>query len=158
MNDSSQSLGENALPYWRWTGAIASAFFLLLPVAYWIGRRYVDLPLWPGVILLLLAIVLVVYKVLIAPAVMWKTWRYDVSAEEISLFYGVLIKTRIVIPMVKVQYVDTEQGPLMRCYGLAAVSISTAAGEHKIPALSADVAEELRDKIGRLARVVDEDV
>jgi Uncharacterized conserved protein len=60
--------------------------------------------------------------------------------------------------MVRVQHVDTEQGPLLRHFGLSTVSISTAAGTHKIPALSDNVASSLRDAISELARVVDEDV
>jgi len=41
---------------------------------------------------------------------------------------------------------------------LSAVTISTAAGNHEIPALAEEVADELRDRISILARVVEEDV
>ena len=60
--------------------------------------------------------------------------------------------------MVRVQHVDTEQGPLLRKYNLATVTISTAATVHGIPALDIEEAEEMRHAISRLARVADEDV
>jgi len=46
----------------------------------------------------------------------------------------------------------------MRRFGLASVTISTAAGVHEIPALSIEVADELRDKISRLARTYENEL
>lgn len=60
--------------------------------------------------------------------------------------------------MIRVQHVDTNQGPILKKYGLATVEISTAATIHKIPALELAEAEELRYYIGKLTRVADEDV
>ena len=36
--------------------------------------------------------------------------------------------------------------------------VATAAGEHEIPGLGADVAEQLRDRAAELARLAQEDV
>lgn len=60
------------------------------------------------------------------------------------------------IPIARVQHVDTEQGPILRCYGLATVTISTAAGPHDIPALPFEKANEVRDKIVRMAGIIDD--
>ncbi len=60
--------------------------------------------------------------------------------------------------MIRVQHVDTEQGPVLKKFGLATVSVSTAATTHNIPALALEEALELRDRIGILARVEEEDV
>ena len=40
----------------------------------------------------------------------------------------------------------------------AAATVATAAGEHEIPGLGADVAEQLRDRAAELARLAQEDV
>ena len=37
--------------------------------------------------------------------------------------------------MVRVQHVDTEQGPILKKYDLATITISSAATTHTIPAL-----------------------
>ncbi|QGS67852.1 PH domain-containing protein [Oceanobacillus sp. 143] len=76
--------------------------------------------------------------------------------DEVCLQYGILVITQMLIPMARVQNVSTKQGPLLRRYQLATVSISTAAGVHDIPALSLEQAKELRDKIIKLAGVQDD--
>ncbi len=88
----------------------------------------------------------------------WKRWRYEVREQEIELQHGVFIVKRTLVPMIRVQHVDTQQGPILRKYELATVTVSTAATIHEIPALQLEEAEELRVFISRLARVADEDV
>ncbi len=78
--------------------------------------------------------------------------------EEIELEEGIFIKTRTLVPMIRVQHVDTNQGPILRKFKLASVVVHTAATAHEIPALEEDEAEELRFSISRLARVAEEDV
>lgn len=56
------------------------------------------------------------------------------------------------------QHVDTHQGPILRKYKLATVTVSTAATVHEIPALDLEEAEELRFFISNLARVAVDDV
>ena len=96
--------------------------------------------------------------ILLLPKLRWKRWRYEVREQEIELQHGVLIIKRTLIPMIRVQHVDTQQGPLLRKYQLSTVMISTAATVHEIPALDMHEAEELRRSISSLARVADEDV
>ncbi|KIY22753.1 MULTISPECIES: PH domain-containing protein [Mesobacillus] len=105
--------------------------------------------------------VAVIYSYLfifLVPQMRWKRWRYEVREQEIELQYGVFIVKRTLIPMIRVQHVDTLQGPLLRKYQLATVTVSTAATVHEIPALDMEEAESLRMSISRLARVADEDV
>lgn len=147
-----------AVSYWRWSGLINSILICVIPLIYYGGLRIWDWPTWILTILILLAIASSVLITLVFPAIRWNTWRYDVSDEQIDLYYGVLIKHRTLIPMARVQHVDTQQGPLQRRYGLSTVSVSTAAGKHEIPALADGVAAQLRIKISELARLVDEDV
>ncbi|MFR1640197.1 MAG: PH domain-containing protein [Eggerthellaceae bacterium] len=64
----------------------------------------------------------------------------------------------LVIPFIRVQNTDTRQGPILRAFGLSSVTVATAAGEHEIPGLALDVAEQLRDRAAELARLAQEDV
>ncbi|GAK11169.1 PH domain-containing protein [Geomicrobium sp. JCM 19039] len=106
---------------------------------------------------MLLWILIAILKSLVIPAVRWRRWRYEVHDEEIDFQYGVFIIRRTLVPMNRVQHVDTEQGPIYRHYKLSAVSISTAATIHQIPALTEEVASDLRDQIAVLAQTADED-
>ena len=153
-----QRIDSRAVPYWRWSAGIKSGFYLLISAGYYFARQHWHWPAWITFALLGLTFAYAVYSILFQPDIRWRTWRYEVSEQEIDLLHGVFVKTRTLIPMVRVQHVDTEQGPLLRRFGLSSVTISTAAGSHEIPALADEVAARLRDQISILARVVDEDV
>jgi membrane protein YdbS with pleckstrin-like domain len=90
------------------------------------------------------------------PALAYRRWRFSVDDEEIDIQRGRLWVERVLVPMARVQHVDTETSPLSRRLGLASVWIHTASGAFEIPALDAARAAELRVRIGRLARVSDE--
>jgi membrane protein YdbS with pleckstrin-like domain len=90
------------------------------------------------------------------PLLRWRTWRYEVRDEEIDLLRGALIVRRTLIPMTRVQHVDTRRTPLSDMFGLRSVTVHTAAGSHEIPALRPGDATAIRDRIALLARQPDE--
>lgn len=151
-------IDPKAVLYWRWAAAINCLFLFLLPAGYYAAVRFWNLPDWITIILLIITLSITIFSILFKPQITWQTWRYNISEQEIDLLRGVFIKKRTLIPMVRVQHVDTEQGPLLKKFGLSTITISTAAGTHEIPALADETAALLRDRISELARVVDEDV
>jgi len=151
-------ISERALTVWRISGCIH--FFIVFLIA----GGFVALTLifkWPVWIIGAILIFILIYGFLfiyLLPLLRWKRWRYEVREQEIELQHGVFIVKRTLVPMIRVQHVDTQQGPILRKYELATVTVSTAATIHEIPALQLEEAEELRLFISRLARVADEDV
>jgi len=103
-------------------------------------------------------VVFVFLFVYVIPGLRYRRWRYDIYEQEIYIQHGIMIRTRTLVPMIRVQHVDTEQGPILKKFHLATVSISTAAGKHNIPALLEEDASHLRDRISTLARVDEDDV
>jgi uncharacterized protein len=154
--EPSERIDPRALPAWRISAAFGSLFAwfavgipMLIAIALGVPWQYA-LPL------LILPALYTVLAVVVVPPIQWRRWRYEVTEREIDLQRGVFIMTRTLIPMSRVQHVDTQQGPLLRFYGLAAVTIATAAGVHEIPALSVEVADEVRDRISRFADVAED--
>lgn len=94
----------------------------------------------------------------ISPRVEYTTWRYEVTPTEVDLYHGVFVKKRAIVPLVRVQHVETKQGPFLKANGLAAVRISTAGESFEIPGLAEDDANVLRDRVAELARLAKEDV
>ncbi|GLY11785.1 UPF0699 transmembrane protein YdbS [Bacillus badius] len=137
---------------------IGSAFIWLLLVAAAILILIKQWPLWILFVLGAAGVLEVLAVVVILPTMRWKRWKYEVREQEIELQRGVFIVRRTLIPMIRVQHVDTEQGPLLRKYGLGAIKVSTAATVHDIPAVEIEEAEEMRKVISALARVAEEDV
>ena len=96
------------------------------------------------------------FGVVAVPELRWSRWRYEVRDAEIDLRHGTLRITRTLVPMLRVQHVDTTRGPLDQLLGLATVVVHTAAGTTTIPALEIAEAGQLRDRIAALARTADE--
>lgn len=121
------------------------------PEAAWVGSLIVTITL------IAYAAALVVWLVVLPP-IRYARWRYELSDDYLDIAKGIIWRERFIIPFIRVQNTDTRQGPILRAFGLASVTVSTAAGEHEIPGLKLDVAEALRDKAAELARLAREDV
>lgn len=151
-------ISEKGLRVWRVYGIIQTFIVLLLAIGTGILTYIFE---WPNYIYMIAVAVVILYAyffIYLFPKIKWLRWRYEVRESEIELQYGLFIVKRTLIPMVRVQHVDTSQGPILRKYGLSGITISTAATNHEIPALVVEEADELRSRISNLARVADDDV
>ena len=109
-----------------------------------------------GIMSALAVLALGVFSVFVAPGVRWRRWRYEIRPDEVDLQRGVWWVSRTLVPLARIQHVDTRQGPLQRRYGLSTVVFHTAAGPNQIPELSTPIAAEARDRIADLTREQDE--
>ncbi|MEC1012010.1 PH domain-containing protein [Bacillus altitudinis] len=153
-----RQISLNGLKVWRLQNGIISLIFLFIIIGVFVASYYFQWPYWIGAILFGLWILQVIFGIWLIPKIRHHIWRYEVFENEIEIQHGLIRVTRVIVPMVRVQHVDTSQGPLLRRYRLASVQISTAATVHDIPALELEEADELRDYISRLARVTEDDV
>ena len=154
-----ERIDEKAKIAWRIRGCIYATFEFLLVATYFIVRRFwLDLPLFIGFILLGFAILLAVTHVLIIPTIRMIYWGYEITEDALDIQHGIIVIKRSLVPMVRIQHVDTEHGPIMRLFNLATLSVSTAGTVHKIPALKQETAESLRRQIAHLALLSEEDV
>jgi membrane protein YdbS with pleckstrin-like domain len=112
-----------------------------------------------GVLLWLLPLVVLaaaLVAVFVLPPIRFRRWRYEVREEEIDIQHGTFVIRRTLVPIRRVQHVETETGPLQGAFELASVAFHTAAGETEIPALGRAEAEQVRAQIARLARGLDD--
>lgn len=151
-------LPEKAQTVWRLYGIIYTAIMVLLAAGVSFVVTKFDWPQW--IIWVVLSVTLIVAGLWIAvfPSIRHRIWRYEVREQEIEIQSGLFVVKRTLIPMVRVQHVDTEQGPILKRYNLANISISSAATIHTIPMLLTEDADDLREKISLLARVAEDDV
>tara|TARA_R110002124_G_scaffold222942_1_gene388318 strand:- start:3837 stop:4322 length:486 start_codon:yes stop_codon:yes gene_type:complete len=160
MNEIPETrINEKAIKAWRLTSLIFGVPFFI-PVGGYVAISVSANKFDPLVLILAVISSLVIYLFvgLAIPKLRWQRWRYEVSEDAIDLLRGFLFKTRTVVPINRVQHVDTNQGPIYRKYGLSSVKISTAATTHEIPALDDETAADVRNKISQLVRQVKEDV
>jgi len=118
--------------------------------------RWADVSVFLEILPALAVLALAVFSVFVAPGVRWRRWRYEIRPHEVDLQRGVWWVSRTLVPLARIQHVDTRQGPLQRRYGLSTVVFHTAAGPNHIPELSTPIAAEARDRIADLTREQDE--
>ncbi|MCJ8008493.1 PH domain-containing protein [Lederbergia wuyishanensis] len=158
INQPAKQISKLGLKVWRITGVISSLILWGIAISIGVLVYVFDWSMWITSIAAMLVFIFTIMSIFIIPSIRWSRWRYEVREQEIELQHGVFIITRTLVPMVRVQHVDTVQGPILRKYKLASIQISTAATNHEIPAIELEEAEELRRAISKLARVAEDDV
>jgi membrane protein YdbS with pleckstrin-like domain len=129
---------------WRWQ-AVATTLFLVLAASVVSFRMPL---LWPFVPLLI-AIGGAGLSWLL-PALSYQHLRFGVDDTGIAIESGILWRSRIALPRVRIQHTDVSQGPLERRYGVGTLKLYTAGSRHtriELPGLNYDDAISLRDAL-----------
>lgn len=155
---SSKKLAPSIIGVWRWGSAAGYIFLLGLPVIYYSIFGWQNIHQWMLITISVLSVVLWLGAVFVIPPMSWKCWRYSINENEIDLLRGIFVRKETLIPLSRVQHVDTRQGPLLRWFNLSSVTISTAATTHEIPGLDEVIADRVRKEISMYARLAEEDV
>ncbi len=150
MDEPAHRLPREARSYWRVSGTLQGAGLVLASLVFGMGLGGL------GWLLLLAAAVATAVLGAVVPELRWRRWRYEVRDDEIDLVRGAFVVRRTLIPIRRVQHVDTESGPLQGSFGLAAVTFHTAAGGVAIPALLKGEAEQVRSRVAALTRTRDD--
>ena len=142
-------LDPRVVHLWRvgWLGrtvALVAAVLLL--------GRWIDGPLTSA--LLAGAVALGTIGAVVWPPARYRAWGFGVREQDFWAHRGVLSRTTSVVPLARIQHVDTRQDVVERWLGLARVVIYTAGirgAELTLPGLPADEARVLRDRLAALS-------
>ena len=133
-DEPSERLDPRAKVVWRISAALN---MIPLFVAGGFGSfallRWADVSAVLGILPALAVLALAVLSVAVIPGLRWRRWRYEIRPDEVDLQRGVWWVSRTLVPLARIQHVDTRQGPLQRRYGLSTVVFHTAAGANQIP-------------------------
>jgi len=129
---------------WRWQAAITTVIVAIPAFAISPSIPF----LWP------LAPVLVVIGGLFFigwwPTISYRHLRFGVDETGIAIESGVIWRSRIALPRVRIQHTDVSQGPLERRYGIGTLKMYTAGSRHtkiELPGLQYEDAIALRDAL-----------
>lgn len=142
-----------------WMFFLQSAFFWLFLVVFMgisSARAFVasGMPaIWP-ILLILGALIAISY---FWAQLSWKYYRYELTPNGFRKESGVIWKRYVTIPYDRIQNVDVLRGPLARILGLSDLHIQTAgmsagangvaASEGRLPGISKEEADSLRDEL-----------
>jgi membrane protein YdbS with pleckstrin-like domain len=97
--------------------------------------------------------------VAVVPLWRYRVHRWEISPKAVYTRTGWLVQERRIVPISRVQTVDTYRGPLDRLLGLANVTVTTAssAGAVHIVALDSAVADHIVAQLTDIAAIGAED-
>jgi membrane protein YdbS with pleckstrin-like domain len=101
-----------------------------------------------GAMVLAASIAIVVAWVL--PSAQYHALDYEVDDAGISIRSGIVWRSQIRLPRVRIQHTDVSQGPLQRRFGVATLKLYTAGSRYTridLPGLAHDEALALRDAL-----------
>lgn len=155
LTQPDQKISPQAIKVWRINDGILYGTILLILIIFLFIQSIYHWPSWVKIfiyVLILFSIISCLFEICIIPIYRLKHWRYSVDEKFIQLKYGgFLLSNYLVIPMSKVQYVNTHQGPVLKKYNLFKIEIGTMSSTHEIPSLPEKKAFELREQIAFLA-------
>jgi membrane protein YdbS with pleckstrin-like domain len=138
----SHQVSPRAIPYWTVSALVGDAVLVVgAAVAY---ALVPGVPGWVGLVVLLLALLAAVH-VLVMPRIRFRVHRWEVSDTAVHTREGWIGRQSRIAPISRVQTVDSRQGAVMRLFGLASITVTTAsaAGPITIDCLDDAVAREV---------------
>lgn len=155
LNEPQNRLSKDAVKVWLMSEMISNLIGIIVLGVLFYLNDYFSWKEWIGWGLIIVAALALIGGVwsLIQPFLLYKNWRYDVDEQFLHLKSGAIKEIHQLVPMTKIQAVATEQGPLLRKYGLCSISVETMGSSHIIPALPKKAAIELRNQIAAYAKI-----
>jgi membrane protein YdbS with pleckstrin-like domain len=140
-----RQVDPNVVPVWRGCGL----FFVLVLSLPWVGFALAT-GMYAVVPILVAYFAVAIVCLWLLPPAYYRALRYGVDEHGITIQKGIVWRSRIALPRVRVQHSDVSQGPLQRHYGVATLKLYTAGSRYmkvELPGLPLDVAIELRDAL-----------
>lgn len=127
---------------WRTTALVEAAF-----VGGLAGVGYALLPEkpWWATLALVLLVAAALARAVVMPVVRFRIHRWEVTGTAVFTRSGWLSREQRIAPLSRVQTVDSHQGPIMRLYHLATITVTTAsaAGPVRIDCLDEALARRV---------------
>jgi uncharacterized protein len=99
---------------------------------------------------------LALVSVVVEPLWRFRVHRWEVTADAVYTLEGWLTRTWRIVPISRIQTVDTSRGPLQQLLGLTSISVRTAshAGSTSIEQLPAPLAAAVAHDLGLRANAI----
>lgn len=148
LREPAHRVSSRAVGYWR-VSALLGSLVVLVPavIAYVLVPSR---PWWATLLLVLLALWEVGY-IAAMPTIRYRVHRWEVSHLAVHTRSGWLSLDSRIAPISRIQTVDSKRGALMRLFGLASLTVTTAsaAGPITIDCLDDDTAVRLVTQLTR---------
>lgn len=150
MCDEKMRIEYNSIRVWRVTYLIILIVISIIAVGYAALVQSNMKFTHTSYMLLGILLLTIIRGIIFIPKIKYNNWKYNLSNRTLILEFGIFSRKNIVIPINRIQYVDTNQGIINRRYNLTDLTIFTAGGKITIPCISLQVADTLKNEISSL--------
>jgi membrane protein YdbS with pleckstrin-like domain len=135
-------VSPRAVAFWTVSALIGDVVVVAAALVAWLVVP--GAPRWVGLVVLLVAALAVAHVVLM-PRIRFRVHRWEVTDTAVHTREGWIGRQSRIAPISRVQTVDSRQGALMRLFGLASITVTTAsaAGPITVDCLDAGTAREV---------------
>ena len=149
-------VSPRAIPFWTVSALIGDAFLVIVALVAWLVVP--DVPGWVGLLVLLLAVAAAAHVVLM-PRIRFRVHRWEVTDTAVHTREGWIGRESRIAPISRVQTVDSRQGAMMRLFGLASITVTTAsaAGPITVSCLDAQTAREVVARLTAITATTEDD-
>lgn len=157
MKKPTQTLPKESIQVEKIGSTIFSSIATIVSIIGIFLFRDWDWPVWIPTLLAGLFVIGWIADIVWLNRLDWKYFRYEVDERDVVIQTGVFFQKMVYVPMIRIQHVDIQIGPIMRKYGLAELRVHTGgSGTFEIGNIPIEEAERLCEQV-RLWIKVDED-
>lgn len=142
-------VSPRAVAFWTVSALLGDAVLVLGALVAWLVVP--GAPGWVGLLVLLVAVLAIAHVVLM-PRIRFRVHRWEVTDTAVHTREGWIGRQSRIAPISRVQTVDSRQGALMRVFGLASITVTTASAAGPITVDCLD-AETARQVVARLTAI-----
>ena len=126
---------------------------ICIPVAVFADKT--EYPTYLRIIALALFAAVLIYS-LVSPQIFYRYYRYRMDDDCIEVRRGVIVRSHFLVPVERIHQVQVDKGPILRKFGLATVTVTTAGGiaelEYLDEPIAEDIAQHLNEKIIKMLK------
>ncbi|AVQ33494.1 hypothetical protein C7J88_04650 [Staphylococcus muscae] len=135
----------------RIASMIITAAILILAIASFVSSYFISSfesqLKWVALLLVIIAVLYAVVFVWLKPLYTYHVFRYHFSEQGIVVREGFIFVQQTQVPLFRIQNIDMDEGFIMRKYGLATLTISTAGGNVEISLIEKEQALKIKQLI-----------
>lgn len=161
IEEPTEKISIDAVKVWRISNTLGHLLALIIIAILVVCSNMFGWFEWINIVLFILgglAILSALFSIVIEPIYLQRTWRYQIDQQFVQLKHGKWQVKHTLIPMEKVEYVRSEQGPLMRLFDLYTIEVGTTTSSHVIPGIPSEEAKLLKAQIASYAKIKDSDL
>ncbi len=149
-------VSPRAVPYWTVTALVGDAVLVGAAVVAWLVVPGV--PDWAGLLVLLVGLAAVAHVALM-PRIRFRVHRWEVTDTAVHTREGWIGRQSRIAPISRVQTVDSRQGAVMRLFGLASITVTTAsaAGPITVDCLDDETARRVVARLTAITAATEDD-